>query len=377
MTTTTRELKDEEEDEEQRKLELQEAEGEDEDEEADGDFVPDANEVDSADEEFEGDFELDMACEVGGDGKAPAGGAKRKRQPAKGAAGKKAKKPAKVKRGGGITLEDDEDDATAAPAAEDPAEAAAPAVDPKQAEADAKKAAADALWAEMNGGSAPKKPAPKAPSSGLDISSLLAKANAGSGGSGKQVAGGGTVTIKQTMDFCGQEVTVTKQVKTGSQEEIAARELEREAAKKKAGSGGVADVLSKVVAAGSALQRQMGSGPAGGSSGGGLRFLEAGKSDLAFTGKLAASLKAPAPSAPTGLAGLLSQIDGKKKMSTMEKSRHDWSGYKDKQDEHTRDEMDKFAKDGYLEKMAFLARTDDRQAQVARSNRRRGMGLKD
>ena len=39
--------------------------------------------------------------------------------------------------------------------------------------------------------------------------------------------------------------------------------------------------------------------------------------------------------------------------------------------------MSKFAKDGYLEKMAFLARTDDRQAQVARSNRRKGMGLKD
>ena len=39
--------------------------------------------------------------------------------------------------------------------------------------------------------------------------------------------------------------------------------------------------------------------------------------------------------------------------------------------------MSKFAKDGYLEKHAFLARTDDRQAQVARSNRRKGMGLKD
>ena len=38
--------------------------------------------------------------------------------------------------------------------------------------------------------------------------------------------------------------------------------------------------------------------------------------------------------------------------------------------------MSKFAKDGYLEKQAFLARTDDRQAQVARSNRRKGMGLK-
>ena len=40
-------------------------------------------------------------------------------------------------------------------------------------------------------------------------------------------------------------------------------------------------------------------------------------------------------------------------------------------------EMEKFAKDGYLAKQEFLARTDQRQAEVARSNRRRGMGLKD
>ena len=46
-------------------------------------------------------------------------------------------------------------------------------------------------------------------------------------------------------------------------------------------------------------------------------------------------------------------------------------------DEQTRDEMAKFAKDGYLAKQAFLARTDERQAEVARGNRRRGMGLKD
>ena len=79
----------------------------------------------------------------------------------------------------------------------------------------------------------------------------------------------------------------------------------------------------------------------------------------------------------TSLAGLLAGIDGKKKMTAMEKSRHDWNGFKEKQDEQTREEMSKFAKDGYLEKMAFLSRTDDRQAQVARSNRRRGMGIKD
>ena len=62
---------------------------------------------------------------------------------------------------------------------------------------------------------------------------------------------------------------------------------------------------------------------------------------------------------------------------TMEKSKHDWGQYKGRQDEATRDGMEKFAKDGYLAKQAFLQRTDVRQAEVARSNRRRGMGLKD
>ena len=47
-----------------------------------------------------------------------------------------------------------------------------------------------------------------------------------------------------------------------------------------------------------------------------------------------------------------SRATGKKKMSTMEKSRHDWGNFKSKQDEATRDEMDRFAKDGYLAKQA-------------------------
>ena len=63
-------------------------------------------------------------------------------------------------------------------------------------------------------------------------------------------------------------------------------------------------------------------------------------------------------------------------MSTMEKSRHDWGKWKDTQDDTTREQMAQYAKDGYLEKVAFLERTDARQAQVARSNRRRGMGLR-
>eukprot|EP00965_Chrysotila_dentata_P146869 4848931-Pleurochrysis_carterae.AAC.1 len=34
-------------------------------------------------------------------------------------------------------------------------------------------------------------------------------------------------------------------------------------------------------------------------------------------------------------SGLLATLDGKKKMTTMEKSRHDWGNFKEKQDEST------------------------------------------
>jgi hypothetical protein len=76
---------------------------------------------------------------------------------------------------------------------------------------------------------------------------------------------------------------------------------------------------------------------------GALRF----DSSLEFKAALPApKLPALAAAKPTGLQGLLASIDGKKKLSTMEKSRHDWGQAKEKLDVHTRDEMERFAKDG-------------------------------
>ena len=112
------------------------------------------------------------------------------------------------------------------------------------------------------------------------------------------------------------------------------------------------------------------------------KLKEAGAAKLTYT-RYAPGLAPGAPKLPgqapkaTGLQGLLASLDGKKKMTTMEKSKYDWNNFKSTQDDHTLSQMKKASQDGYLEKMAFLARTDDRQAQVARSNRRRGMGLKD
>ena len=375
-----REIRDPDEEEEERKERLQEAEGEpdDGDESEDEDFKLDENDVDEEDGD-EGEYEEGMECEIAGKGKAaPSGKRKRAAVAPKKAVSKKPKK-AKGARGGGIALSDDEDDgATSAPAGSAQA-LAAPPVDPKKAEedakqaaADAKKAAADALWAELNGSSAPKKPAPKpVAAGGLDIKSLLAQAGAGSSSeSGKMV------TITETMSFAGKDVSVTKKVMAGSKEELAHREQAKDAKKAAAAAsgGGLCAALAAAMSTGNELQRQM----TGAKAAPGVGTSNALAPGLAFTGKLAASMRAPvqAPVA-TSLSGLLASIDGKKKMTAMEKSRHDWAGFKEKQDEQTRDEMSKFAKDGYLEKQAFLARTDQVQAQVARSNRRKGMGLKD
>ena len=186
------------------------------------------------------------------------------------------------------------------------------------------------------------------------------------------------VEIKQKMDFAGEEVIITKRVREGSQEELAYRQSSLNssaAAAATTGGAGKNALVSSALAASAELRRQMhgaatlGKGaPSGIKTDSSLEF-KAALPEPKLPGVLAAK--------PTGLQGLLASIDGKKKMSTMEKSRHDWGNYKGAQDEQTRDEMERFAKDGYLAKQAFLARTDARQADVARSNRRRGMGLKD
>ena len=140
--------------------------------------------------------------------------------------------------------------------------------------------------------------------------------------------------------------------------------------------------LSAAAAVSQRLQRQMGAATNTSAPGIQLNALAAlgakGGDSLEFKAALPPP-QLPASVAPKGLEGLLASIDGgsKKKMTTIEKSRHDWGNYKEKLDESTRTEMERFAKDGYLEKQAFLNRTDARQADVARSNRRRGMGMRD
>ncbi|KAJ1619369.1 hypothetical protein T492DRAFT_1086143 [Pavlovales sp. CCMP2436] len=61
----------------------------------------------------------------------------------------------------------------------------------------------------------------------------------------------------------------------------------------------------------------------------------------------------------------------------MEKSALDWGKFKAVQSREEVESMEKFTKDGYLEKQAFMARMDDKQAANARDVRRKRMGIND
>jgi len=376
--------------------------GEEEDESEDEDFVPNAaSEGDESDGD-EGEYEDDIpevsgpagpAGKRGGGGKkAPA--AKKPRKPP----GAPRAKPATKRKGkGGAFVESDDEpsfaDLKKAPPADDgeagggeeespesPAPAAAvsgagkASVDDLWASMNAPTARksssagssnVDDLWASMNASSTVKKAPPKADA--VDIKSLLQKTARGAVPSG----GEKMVEIQQRMDFCGEEIIVTKRVAVGSKEEEAYRQsgLQRQSSK---------DIVASSVAQGVALQQEMKraellGAPPKPAPVAGLRFSD----DLAFKEELPVAKLPGKDSKPTGLQGLLASLDGKKKMSTMEKSKHDWNRFKSSQDDHTLGELKKASQDGYLEKMAFLQRADQRQADVARSNRRRGMGLKD
>jgi hypothetical protein len=424
MSTTLRDLRDDEEEEENQ----EEGEGEGEESE-DDDYVPPENEEDDSAEEQDDAYDEDIV-EVGGVSASRAvGSAKSGAKAAKGAGTKRAasakgaakKGGSKRPRKGGIVDEDEEEAATASTSTttEAPNTAAAeesPAI-PAPAPATSK---VDELWAELQSTqssavAAVPKPKPSVSSgSGLDVKALLAKT---SGALSSYTKDDRLVEIQQKVDFCGEEVLVTKRVKVGSKEEVAYRQGGAGSAQGPAAAAAVAgvsaakaaslgvgvvaaaaasaaagkavastkDLVASALAASADLKRQMLGAPTAGvpapstgvpstSLAGALRF----DSSLEFKAALPApKLPALAAAKPTGLQGLLASIDGKKKLSTMEKSRHDWGQAKEKLDVHTRDEMERFAKDGYLAKQEFLARTDQRQAEVARSNRRKGMGLKD
>lgn len=70
---------------------------------------------------------------------------------------------------------------------------------------------------------------------------------------------------------------------------------------------------------------------------------------------------------PDDLDLLINQLKAPKSISTLDKTANDWEQYKDKKG--IRDEVEKAAKNGYLEKKDFLLRVDYRQFEKERDQR--------
>jgi len=75
----------------------------------------------------------------------------------------------------------------------------------------------------------------------------------------------------------------------------------------------------------------------------------------------------PNSSSSNNIGSLLESLKGKRQMTTTQKSALDWAKYK--KTENLEHDLEKHKKDGYLEKQAFLSRTDYRQFEVERDAR--------
>ena len=255
MSTMVRDLRDEEDD-----VAGEGEEGESEGEESeDEDYVPPAVEDDDSDGDDADAYDEDI-LEIGGASKGAAG-TKAAAKP-KGAGSKRAKskpkgKPAKRPRAGGIVDEDEEElgTTTAGAAMSDPVPADSKAAASAAAPAPSR---ADALWAELQGTSSSADATKVKPAAsgggGLDIKALLAKT---AGTASAHTKDDRMVEIKEKVDFCGEEVTVTKRVKAGSKEELAFRQTQGGDGAKAPAAASTKDLVANALAASANLKKQM------------------------------------------------------------------------------------------------------------------------
>ncbi|XP_077982712.1 craniofacial development protein 1-like [Glandiceps talaboti] len=143
------------------------------------------------------------------------------------------------------------------------------------------------------------------------------------------------LTVTKVFDFAGEEVKVTEQVDVNSKEGKAyLKQKEAEKESQKETEKGQSSGISKPT-----IVSRLGSGVPG--------------------------LKRPRG----GLSGVLGKINKKPKMSTLQKSHLDWKSFKE--DEGIEEELTQHnkGKEGYLEKQAFLERTDVRQYEMEKTVR--------
>lgn len=79
-------------------------------------------------------------------------------------------------------------------------------------------------------------------------------------------------------------------------------------------------------------------------------------------------------SKPSGLSGALGAIAKKQKMSTLEKSRLDWTNFKTERGISEEVETHNKGKEGFLDKQEFLSRSDYRQFEIEKGIRQKTRG---
>ncbi|KAG9062731.1 Craniofacial development protein 1 [Linnemannia hyalina] len=261
----------------------------------------------------------------------------------------------------------------------------------EQAEATNKKSHLDALWAEMNA------PASKPPLSTrrLELSGLGTSSSDKAAGAGGTGGSGRLVTITTTYDFAGETVTVTKDVPEDSKEakEYAAKNGKAPVGANSSGSGSgsgtttsapttTATTTDSIISTAQNLDTTSITSSSSSSATSSIEPSEASdassipRSNPAPGGpkittrpsildSLATKTKAPVRyiRKKSNLDELAATYGVKKppKLNTLEKSKLDWKNFVGK--EGIEDELKHHNKDGYMEKVAFLQRTDERRDQ--------------
>ncbi|KAK6174404.1 hypothetical protein SNE40_017689 [Patella caerulea] len=188
---------------------------------------------------------------------------------------------------------------------------------------------ADDLWSSFL---SDVKPAPKRTPSSPATPTITKNTNGSSSGSAnvskKEETPVKTMKITKVFDFAGEEVKITKEVSTDS------KEAQKELKKQEESKPGVTSP---------SVQKN--------------------------TGSVLSNIGIKRPGAGGGLGGVLNKIGKKQKMSVLDKSKMDWNSFK--KDEGIEDDLKLHnnSKEGYIERMKFLQRTDLRQFEIEKNLR--------
>eukprot|EP00163_Fabomonas_tropica_P007321 TRINITY_DN1703_c0_g1_i2.p1 TRINITY_DN1703_c0_g1~~TRINITY_DN1703_c0_g1_i2.p1 ORF type:complete len:292 (+),score=73.72 TRINITY_DN1703_c0_g1_i2:240-1115(+) len=257
--------------------------------------------------------------------------------------------------GGGLVLSDDEGEVPPElleiqrKEAEERAALEAEALEEQER---AKKSRIDDLWAELNGGTAT--PAPSASAPTTTAATAPASKTSSTTPSTSADTGGGKIDSSLAALLGTDEPVVAKPQKTAAQ--IAAELL---AAKDKGNTEGSTEAKEGEVVIKETYDF------AG-------RKVEVEK---AVAANSHAAKKFSAKQGGSGIDKLLASLGKKKQMTTTTKSRLDWE--KHTIETGTKADLQNAAKDGYLEKQAFLSRAEMREFEQRRTVNRKRLGIAD